>query len=101
MRAQGIQIALQLLPRVLVILGVPSQPSASRQREKFGQVFSKERLISNDIDGADPCRIAFNDREIDAYPVSLQRGYGSSDLRRVKASGKVLPLDFLLGLLED
>src|SRR6185312_16215456 len=51
--AQRFQVTLQLLLRILVVLGVPGQPTRGRQLHFLDQRFLRERLGADDVDIGD------------------------------------------------
>jgi len=94
------KVALQLLARIMVILRVPGEPAGCAQNEQVQKVLIAECLVAHDVDLRDLGNLALVDREIDRDAVAFQRRYRGGDRDAVLALGKILALDFLLGLVE-
>ena len=95
--ADGIEVGIELGPRVTVVFGVPGQPAAGRQVHQTDERALREHLGADDADLADAGRIALGHGEADVDAVALGRGDGGHDLGTVETARQVLALDLLLG----
>src|SRR5690606_23425365 len=100
-RAQRLEVTGELLARVLVGLRVPREPGRRGEPHLVEQALGGERLVADEPDRGDSCRIAFLDRQRDADAVAFERSDRRRNADRVLAARQVLALDLLLGALED
>ncbi len=98
--AQRFEVALQLLLRILIVLGVPGQPTRRRQLHFVDQRLFRKRARPDDVDVGDLRRFTFFDGEIDRDAITLLRRHRGRYLDRVIAVIDVLPLEFLLGAFQ-
>ena len=91
---------MQLLLRVLVVLGVPGEPARRRELHFLDERALGKRLGADEVDLGDLGHFAFLDREVHRYAVTLLWSHGRRHLHRVVAAIDVLALEFLLGAIE-
>ena len=89
------------MPGILIVIGIPGQPARGRQLEQAKQFLFLEGSSTDDVDLADFGGVAFDNIEVDADTIALQRRYGGGDLGRVFSTREILALQFLLGLVEQ
>ena len=99
-RAQRLQVARQLLARVLVGLGVPGQPVGRGELDLVEQLGFLEHLVAQDADLGDAGAGALIDGQRHRHPVAGQRRDGRGDLDRILAARQVLAADLLLGPIQ-
>ena len=99
--AQGLEVGRQLLPRILVVLGVPGEPAGRGELHLLDQVVGLEGLGADDVDLADLGDVALFHRKVDADAIALERRHGGGDGGGVLAARQVLALELLLGALEQ
>ncbi|TLD44349.1 MAG: hypothetical protein FAZ92_03390 [Accumulibacter sp.] len=99
-RAQRLEVRRQLLPRVLVVLGVPADPATRLLLHDGQQVLLANGIGADDVDLPDARRLTLVDGEVDRHPVALEWCDGRRDRHRVPAARQILPLQLLLGLLQ-
>jgi hypothetical protein len=99
--AQLFQVAGKLLLGILVVLGVPGQPARRAQHHQIEQVGLAIALAADDVDLAYLGDVAFGHGEIHADAIALQRRNGRRHLNRIVSLRKILPLQFLLGALDQ
>src|SRR5690606_26631719 len=75
-------------------------PARGAQYEQIDQVLLAKRLRANDVDLLDPGDLAFVDRKIDRYPVSLQRRYRRRNGYGITPATEILPFKFLFGAIK-
>ena len=96
-RAQRLQVGIELGARVAVGLGVPAQPAAGVEVEQALERRLAERIVADDPDFVDAGRLALGHRERQVDAVALDGRHGGHDLGAVQAPVDVLALEFLLG----
>ena len=98
---QRLDVAGELLARVLVGLGVPRHPGGGRQTKLVEQVVCLEGLRAHNSDLGDAGIFALVDGNRDRHAVAFQRRDGGLNLDVVLAAAKVLALQLLLGAVEQ
>ena len=99
-RAQTLQVALQLLLGILVVAGQPGQPARVGQGEFVQEIAFFEGLGADDLDLLDARSHAFVDVHGDRHAVAFQLGHLGVDLYRVFALAVILALELLFGLFQ-
>ena len=98
--AQRLQVGLQLLLRVLVVLGVPGEPARRRELHLLDQRALGKRLGADDVDIGDLRDIALLHGEVHRDAIAFLRRHRSRDLHRVITAIDVLALEFLFRPIE-
>ena len=95
-RAQCLQVSIQLATRVAIGFGVPAQPAARILVKLFFQCGFTECLVTNDSNVIDFGGFTFCHGERQVHTIALNRGDGCHHFRAVQAAIDVLALEFLL-----
>ena len=100
-RAQGLQIGVELGARIAIGLGVPAEPAAGVLVEQALERGFAEGLVADHVDLVDLCRLAFGHRERQVDAVALDGRHGGDDFRAIEAAVDVLALELLLGTVGE
>ncbi|GIX35375.1 MAG: hypothetical protein KatS3mg126_1154 [Lysobacteraceae bacterium] len=90
-----LEIAGELLPRVLVVTPIPRQPVGGARLPAFGDLLVAEGLVADDVDVADLGRPPLLDVDGQIDPVAVELGHRGGDGDVVLAAVVVLPHQLL------
>jgi len=96
-RAQRLQVSIELGAGVAVGLGVPAEPAARVLVEQPLEGGFAEGLVAYDAHFLDACGLTLHHREGQIHTVALDGRHGGHHLGTVQALVDVLALEFLLG----
>jgi hypothetical protein len=96
-RAQGLEVGVELGARIAVGLGVPAEPAPRVEVEQVLERGFAERLVADDAHLLDARSLTFSDGEGQIDAVALHRRHRGHDLGTVETAVDVLALEFLLG----
>ena len=94
---QGLDIRIQLGARILVGLGVPTEPATGVKVEQVAQCRFAEDLVADNTDLLDLGPVTLANGKVQIDPVTFDRRHGGHDVGGIQAAVDVLALELLLG----
>jgi hypothetical protein len=98
--AEFLEVAGELFPRVLVVVGEERKPAGGLQLENVSEFVVAEDAVAHDVDVLDRGDGAFVDIDVDGHAIAWLGNHLGFDRRVVAPLGDVLPLQLQLHALE-